>query len=376
MKSTEVVVVGLGIMGSALLAQLSKRGCSVIGLDRYQPPHELGSSHSHSRAIRRAYFEDPRYVPLVARSYELWHEWSQASPLIKTTGALMLGLPTSQVVKGTLASAQTHQLQHEYLQARDLKKRYPSFRFNAEFVGVYEPDAGLISPEAAVDLFLRHARDSGAEICLNSELTSWRQEKDQIVMTGKNLSITCKSLVFCVGGWSQKLLDQGSSCSPYRVIQFWFDSGGQQHFESPHFPINIWDLPDGRVVYAFPDNDGRGVKVGFHEMREKVEMEGYNRYVSDHEREEMSSLANTLWPTLGDLRDARTCIYNTTPDGHFIIGPVAQNPNVHLASGFSGHGFKFAPAIAEELANRLLDGVSNPLFELFEPARFSATDSH
>ena len=163
-ESFDVIIAGLGAMGSAAAYHLARRGCKVLGLDRFRPPHTLGSTHGQSRIIREAYFEHPIYVPIVQRAYELWTELAEASAqrLLLPTGGLMIGPPDGLVVKGTLASAQTHRLRHEMLSGEELRRRFPAFSPRADMIGVWEPRAGVLFPELCLQAHLQWAEQSGA----------------------------------------------------------------------------------------------------------------------------------------------------------------------------------------------------------------------
>ncbi|PMP85152.1 MAG: N-methyltryptophan oxidase, partial [Roseiflexus castenholzii] len=148
----DVIVIGLGGMGSAAAYHLARRGWQVIGLERFTPAHNRGSSHGRSRIIRQAYFEDPAYVPLLLRAYELWQDLQRTSsePLLTITGGLMIGRAESGVVRGALRSAQMHHLPHELLDAADIRRRFPPFNVGDDEVALYEARAGFLDPEATV----------------------------------------------------------------------------------------------------------------------------------------------------------------------------------------------------------------------------------
>src|SRR5262249_16656268 len=152
----DAIVVGLGAMGSAALRALSRRGLRVLGLDRFTPPHALGSSHGASRIIREAYFEDPAYVPLVQRSYLFWDQMERESgtPLLSRTGGMMIGPRTGSLVAGALRSAETHRLPHEVIDAATIHARVPAFRPEPDWVAVWEPNDGVLQPEAAIAAML------------------------------------------------------------------------------------------------------------------------------------------------------------------------------------------------------------------------------
>ena len=147
------IVVGLGAMGSATALHLAQRGHRVLGFDRFTPPHSLGSSHGQTRIIRKAYFEDPRYVPLLLRAYELWRrlEADTGQLLLHITGGLMIGRADGDLVARCTTSAKQFDLQHEVLQAAEIRRLYPAFRVDDDWVALWERDAGYLHPEACVE---------------------------------------------------------------------------------------------------------------------------------------------------------------------------------------------------------------------------------
>jgi sarcosine oxidase len=147
-KSPGVIIAGLGAMGSAAAFHLARRGIRVVGFDRFAPPHTVGSSHGTTRIIREAYFEDPAYVPLVQRAYQLWGdlEHEAGTTLLQRTGGLMIGRPDSEVVAGARLSAEKHALEHEVLSSVELTRRFPCLHPEADMIAVYEPRAGILFP--------------------------------------------------------------------------------------------------------------------------------------------------------------------------------------------------------------------------------------
>ena len=207
-RAYDAIVVGLGAMGSAALRALSRRGWRVLGLDRFAPPHDRGSSHGQSRIIREAYFEDPSYVPLVRRAYLLWEELERESgrKLLLPTGGLMIGPPDGVLVAGALRSAREHQLAHECLDAIAMRKRFPIFHAGDEVVGVWEPRAGVLSPEASIEAFLTTARRHGAEVRVNEPALSWSAGETGVRVTTAGGRYAAGRLILCAGAWIPGLL--------------------------------------------------------------------------------------------------------------------------------------------------------------------------
>ena len=164
MARFDVVVIGLGVMGSAALHRLAVRGVRVLGIERYEPGHDRGSSHGATRMIRLGYFEHPSYVSLLRDVYPLWRELEAkiGRRLLHTTGIAEIGAPESELVKGTLAAARQHALPHDVLDATALMRRYPAFRVPGDFVGVVQPDGGFLEAEPALLGLVKLARAGGA----------------------------------------------------------------------------------------------------------------------------------------------------------------------------------------------------------------------
>ena len=347
----DVIVVGLGAMGSAAVYHLAARGRRVLGLDRFQPPHTLGSSHGATRIIREAYFEHPIYVPLVQRAYELWEDLEKASgrKLFTQTGGLMIGPPAGVLVSGARRSAQEHQLPHRLLSAAQLREQFPAFNPTEDEVAVHEPRAGILFPERALQAHLDLAARTGAELQFKNPVLKWEPYQQGVRVTTASGSFTASKLLLSVGPWL-------SSLTPglrlplvvERQVLFWFDPKAQPELLTPErCPIFIWENAPGRFFYGFPDL-GEGVKIGVHHQGEAVQPDCVNREVSSDEIERgQKLLARHLPSAAGCLRSAVVCLYTNTPDEHFLLDYYPACPQVVIASPCSGHGFKFSAAIGE-----------------------------
>ena len=264
-RSADVIVVGLGAMGAAAARALSRRGLRVIGLDRFAPPHERGSSHGDTRIIREAYFEHPSYVPLVQRAYLLWEEIERESSrtLLSRTGGLMIGPREGALVSGALASATAHALPHEVLDAAGIARRVPAFRPRAGWFGVYEPNDGVLRPEAGIAAMLESATRHGAVVRTNEPALSWRASGSGVsVRTGRG-EIHAGACVLSAGAWMPQLLP-ALPLSVTRQVLFWFETVGARNAHDPGIcPISIWEHAKERFFYSFPRSE-MGVKVAIH----------------------------------------------------------------------------------------------------------------
>ena len=355
----DVIVIGLGAMGSAAAYHLARRGARVLGLDRFRPPHALGSSHGESRIIREAYFEHPLYVPVVQRAYELWRELEQETgeQLFLSTGGLMIGPETGTLVQGALLSARTHRLPHELLDAAALRRRYPVFHSPAEIVAVWEPRAGVLFPEKCIAAHLRRAENSGAHLLYGEAVHAWRQAQGRCEVQTERGIYQAPQLVFTAGAWLPSLVsDLSLPLHSTRQVLFWFDPVAPKGlFASQHFPIFIFEPEHGRYFYGLPDL-GEGLKIAIHHEGEIALPDALRREVQNREAQAVRALLEKYLPAgAGGLRQSAVCMYTNTPDGHFLIDFHPAHAHILLVSPCSGHGFKFASAIGESVAELLLE---------------------
>ena len=360
----DAMVIGLGGMGSAAAAHLASRGQRVLGLEQFQPAHNQGSSHGRSRVIRLAYFEDPAYVPLLRRAYELWRrlEIDTGRRLLQVTGGLMIGTPDSEVVSGSLRSAREHDLAHEMLDSAEIRRRFPPFTPRQETVAFYEKEAGSLFPEEAIRAHLDVAVDRGAHVHFDERVEDWRvTTSGSVEVTTTRSRYEAGRLVIAPGSWAPQLFKL--PWLPLEIepqVLYWVEpSGGSAPYAADRFPIYIWDLGDGVQLYGFPaDADGR-VKVAFFRTR------------SGDEPSLRAALAPCL-PSLasGRLVETASCKYTLTPDHHFVIGLHPEHEQVVIASPCSGHGYKFACVVGEILADLAIDGATRHPVSLFSPTRF------
>ena len=371
----DVIVVGLGAMGSATLHQLARRGQHVLGIEQFTPGHANGSSHGKSRIIREAYFEDPRYVPLVQRAYECWRELESDSgaTVFRQTGGLMLGAPDCEVVTGARRSAELHGLPHEVIDAAEVRRRYPAFHPAEHEIGVVEPRAGMLAPELAVTTFVARARQHGAQVRTGEAFVSWRSSGDGVeVTTTKGTYLTAR-LILTVGAWAGKhFAELAIPFTVQRNVLHWFTPlRHAEYFTPERFPIFIHEHGDGPAWYGFPDT-GDGVKLALHHHGDTTDPDALRRTVRDDEVELVRAIMRRCMPDAdGPLLASEPCMYTNVPDDHFVIDHHPSHPSVIIASPCSGHGFKFASALGEVLADM---ATGDPIAfdtSLFSLARFT-----
>ncbi len=362
----DVLVVGLGAMGSATSYQLARRGLRVAGFDAHARGHALGSSHGRSRIIRKAYFEAPAYVPLVLRAYELWRQLEAESgqTLLTITGGLMVGGPETALVSGALASARQHGLAHEHLSAQAVNARFPAFDLPDNLEGVYEPEAGFLRPEDCVDVHLTLAAKRGAELHESEPVRSWSVDDAGVEVTTDQGRYVADRLVLTPGPWAPALLaGLELPLTVQRIVNVHFQPRvADDRFAAGRCPVYLWEVPEG-VYYGFPELPGEGIKFGRHDAGTPTSAETIEREVAPAEVAALRTTLDRYLPGAGgSTLSTLTCMYTVTPDWHFVLDRYPGTERVVFGCGFSGHGFKFASAIGEALAELLVDGrASQPI---------------
>jgi len=357
----DVCVVGLGGIGSAILAHCAARGARVIGLEQFARGHELGASTGRTRMIRKAYFEDAAYVPLVLRAYELWGELQREAgePLLRTTGVLTVGPEASEIIVGTRRAAREHKLPLECLGASDMRTRYRMLKFQPDEVALFEPDAGVLNPERAIAAHLLLAERNGATVRFELAMTRWEALGDGFdILLDDGSRISARTLILALGPWVQRTLAHlGIPIRVQRNVQAWF-APATGDYSPPHFPaflLNRAGLP--APLYGFPDF-GDGVKAAFHGFGGLTEAEHVDREINlERDITPLTRAMDDWMPNAASkLLAAKVCMYSLTPDTHFVVDRHPEHERLILCGGFSGHGFKFAPVIGEIAADLAVDG--------------------
>lgn len=375
-QSFDVIVIGLGGMGSAAAAHLAKRGQRVLGLEQFGRLHANGSSHGQSRIIREAYFEALEYVPLLRRSYALWRELEAESgdaDLLTITGGLNIGTSDSEFVTGSLASAELHGLECEYLNHREVTDRFPDFNLTDDLVAVYEPNAGFLKPEECIGAHLEVAARHGAELRFDEIVTSWTPDGDGVRIGTAAGSYSANRLVIAAGPWAGRMLaDLGLPLTVRRIVNAHFEPSSPELYAPDRCPVYLFQVPEGDY-YGFPALFGNGVKIGRHDGGEITSPQTIRRDIDAAEIAMLREvLARYLPGAVGPVVHSLTCMYTDTPDAHFILD---RHPTLHqivYGCGFSGHGFKFASVIGEVLADLALDGASRHDIDFLSASRFAS----
>jgi monomeric sarcosine oxidase len=355
----DVVVVGCGGVGSAVLASLARSGARVVGVEQFLPGHDRGSSHGETRIIRLSYFEHPDYVPLLRRSYELWAELEQqrGEALYLETGLLQVGPSDGVVVPGVLRSAAEHDLAVEELEAAAVSERFPGFVAPPEHRAVFEARAGVLRVEACVLAQLAAAQASGAELRCEERVEQLEVEDAGVFIKTTRGELRARRAVVTVGPWAGQLLaGLGLPLQVLRKSLFWFETGDSAYLASRGAPAFFFETSAG-MYYGFPALDSSGVKVAEHTGGSPLEdpLEVDREAWPEEERRLQRFLAGHLPGVRGPRTRHAACLYTKTPDEHFFLGSAPTAPQLLVAAGLSGHGFKFVPALGEHLADLALE---------------------
>jgi len=360
MAQFDVVVVGLGAMGSAALYQLARRGVRVVGVERLVPGHDQGSSHGESRIIRLGYFEHPSYVPLLRRTYALWRELEAASgtKLLHITGIAEIGPPDG--------------LLHEVMDAAETMRRFPAFKIPPDHVGVFQPDGGFIAVEPAIAAMIAQSQAAGADIRTSTAALSVAQHGGGVRVQTTQGDIDARSAVIAAGPWIKTLLpDVPAPLRITRQVMGWFQPLDPAPFAAGRFPVFLLESRHG-VHYGFPPFASGAIKVArHHHADETVDPDRFGRAVSAADEALIrAALAGHIPAANGALAAAKTCLYTVTPDRDFLIDRLPGARNIVVASPCSGHGFKFAPVVGEILADLATGGGTDHDISRFRFGRF------
>lgn len=369
----DAIVVGVGGMGSAACFHLARRGLRTLGLERFDIPHAMGSSHGITRIIRLAYYEDPSYVPLLLRAFELWDDLSAESGrhLLQVTGSIDASGPDEIVFAGALASCQAFGLAHEVLTSAELSARYPGYHLPASHMALFQPRGGFLLPEQCISAHVTGALAAGAEIRAREAVLEWQPTAAGVRVRTTRSVYEAERLILAAGAWMGSLVPELREFAvPERQVLGWFAPSAPELFAPERFPVFNLMVPEGRY-YGFPQWDVPGFKIGlYHHREEQVDPDDFAREADDADEAVLRAATSRYFPQAnGATLALRTCMFTNTPDEHFIIDTLPGYPQVILASPCSGHGFKFAAVIGEILADLATAGSTRHPIDLLRLQR-------
>ena len=360
MKHYDAIVLGTGGAGSSALYHLATRGLSVLGLDRFDAGHDRGSSHGHTRIIRKAYYEHPDYDPLLQRAYQLWEQLQQASgkSIYVPAGLLSVGPPTGSIIQGIQASAREHRLPLEQLSAEEVAARWPGYRIPEGYTGLFEEEAGFLMVEEAVRVHIEQAQQTGATFLSDQAVVDWSIDGANVLVRTETDQFSAARLIITAGSWSADLLGKlGFELRILRKALHWYRVAADQYQCSQGAPTFFYDTPDG-YFYGFPAIDGRGLKVAQHTGGEVVtDPLQVDRELDVREQAQVASFLSHFLPAVSsEATDHAVCLYSMTADEHFVIDRHPEHAQVVFAAGLSGRGFKFTSVVGSILADLAIAG--------------------
>lgn len=371
----DCIVLGTGGIGSAALLSAAKKGWNVLGIDQFGPAHNRGSSHGQTRMIRTAYFEHPNYVPIVQRAFEKWDELQKSAgvQLIRRTGLLQVGYEDGVVIPGVLKSANDFGLPIERLSPQQIQERFPLIKPNDDHLGIFEEQAGVLFVEKCVAAMIKLAKAEGAKYLANSKVLGWAVDSDGAIRVQTAGEEFCtRRLIIAAGAWSAGLLGQLEL--PLRLMrkqQQWFQSDRVEGHVETGFPCFFVETEERDWFYGMPAIDKLGMKIAEHtggqdlasadELETELNQKDVERVQGFVDRHLQFGRSRVIYHA--------ACMYTMTPDEHFVLDQHPVYSQVAFAAGMSGHGFKFAPMIGEQLVS-LLDGHGDRDMEFLKLDRF------
>ena len=375
----DVIVIGVGGMGSAACYALAERGARVLGLEQFDIPHGYGSSHGETRIIRLAYAEGAFYVPLLQRSYERWRRLERefGETLLQITGGLDIGAADSELVRGALLSCREHDLPHELLTATETMARFPALQLPPHFVANYQPEGGFLRSERCIVAHVTRAQALGAEIRAREAVLSWEARGDAVQVKTTKGEYAAGRLVVTAGGWAGQLLPElATLAQPERQCLGWFQPLDLPLFQPERLPVwLLYGEEDEGNWYGFPVHGIPGFKLGkFRHLGEPMALDG-DREPNAVDEALLRRFTEKYFPrAAGPTMSLKVCFFTNTPDEHFIIDAHPAQENVIVAAGFSGHGYKFCSVVGEVLAELALDGGTKWGVEEFGLGRFGMSE--
>lgn len=354
----DFVVAGLGVLGSSVAGSLAQRGARVLGLDPHPPPHSRGSSHGSTRLIRKAYFEDPRYIPLLDESYRAWEELEEdfARPILSRQGLLTYS-EGGDKPRAMREAAHAHGIELQSLSSSEAQARFPGLSLPERGEVLLEPEAGFLAVDPAREALLARARQAGAELSAPETLVEFRAQPSGIWVRTDRRELEAKGLILALGAWLGPKVNRKPKLRVWRAPQFWFPAPEKYQAQSG-FPCFAFDLAEG-FYYGFPGCFGQGVKAAAYQP--VLDLEDPDQLLAlspaPQERDPVERILRSFLPDLGPGLEAQEmCMFSSTPDEDFWLGPHPEVPALTLAGGDSGHAFKFAPALGDAVAEAALTG--------------------
>jgi sarcosine oxidase len=376
------IVVGVGAMGSSTCYYLAKSGASVLGLEQFGIVHEHGAHGGQSRIIRKAYFEHPDYIPLLKRAYENWEEIESVSgkKFYHKTGLFYTGPSGHEIIENVRSAATQYNIPLLDATKGDSLEIVKHFSLPKSYEWLFEPEAGYLKPELAIQSYVDQAKQLGAEIHEHEKVLKWEVNGDLVVVKTEKGNYTCKKLVVTAGPWSAKLMpfiqDQ---LTITRQTMMWVQPNNEQAFQEHHFPC--WFVVDEAMpgaYYGFPIMDGEdarnpiGFKLAYHYPGNHTDPDCVDINITHSDTGPLLEFIDKYIPDAkGQVLGIKTCLYSNSQDEHFVMDNLAgMEDKVCYARGFSGHGFKFVSVVGEIMADLAIKGTTSHPIAFLSAKRF------
>ena len=380
METYDLAIIGVGGMGSAIVAHAAARKLRVLGIEQFSIPNIRGSSHGATRILRLGLHEGPTYVPLVLRAVELWRELEEkiGSPIFHNCGGLDVALPDSRIFKSSKAACEKFGIAHEILDAAETSRRFPAIQPVANMLTVYQPGSGFVLPELAITAHVNLGLESGAEIHGHERVLGWESRGSSYLIRTDRSAYQARQVIFSAGAWIGKLLEeQKVPVVPERTVLGWFATRSNlANFKPDRLPIWIVDLAEGGHFYGYPIYGIPGFKLG--RLREipsaAIDPDLPRRRPDFEDEADLRRVVKKIFPDAdGPILSMETCFFENSPDRVPIIDRLPGEQGAWIAGGFSGHGFKFCSAVGELMTDLVTSGSSRFDLSPFRLSRFATT---
>lgn len=364
MKSKQhVAVIGAGAFGGWTALQLLERGARVTLLDAWGPGNSRASSGGETRVMRGTYGPDQPYTEMAARALKLWDKYERRwkRQFLHRCGVLWMASGRDDAFeKGSVEMLRQAGIPFRELSVGAMKKRWAQINFDAIEWGIFEPECGYLDARASCQAVVNAFMSSGGryrQVAVTPDGLEGESRRGLPLSDGSRLKADV--YIFACGPWMGRLFPQaiGNLVQATKQDVFFFGAdGGDDHFSERHLPV--WADHREKFRYGIPGSGRRGFKIADDTRGPQFDPTSGERMVSNETLKDIREYVAFRFPGLKDapLLESRVCQYEQTPDSHFIIDRHADNENVWLLGGGSGHGFKHGPAIGEMMAALVLKG--------------------
>lgn len=372
MKKYDTIVIGLGCVGSSTIYELSKNNDNVLGIEQFDAPNDMGSSHGSSRIMRLSYHEGEKYIPLLYRAIEKWNNLQNRSndKLFYNTGSLTIGHPDAEKYKQSKKACDEFDIEYTQLDSDELAKKYPAWNIPEHFKAFIQPDGGVLDNEKCMQTQIYQAKQNGAEINTNEKVIDWKRESDKIIIKTESDTYITNSLVISSGPWVKSHLDKVSSLIEIeRHVICNYNMQNQELFEKYRYPPWIMDTGD-KKLYGLPMHRNNAIKIGdMTDYNTVNNMEYFERTISNSEIKPTMDFCNRyINSDINHIESSLACPLSHTPDGDFIIDEIEDD--IYIGIGLSGHGFKLSNVIGEILNGLVHNDIPDYNIEPFKISRF------